>query len=185
MLMTNAGKSMKQVVNHVDNYILVPLLKRLYNYNMRYGEDESIKGDAKVVARGVNALLVKESAQVRRNEFLAATMNPVDMQIIGIEGRAALLRESAKGLDMNPDKVVPRPEELERRALMAAMQAQQEAQMQAQQGVEKEQKEQQGKQEDRQHEVNMAQAKQGGPSQSGQNLMDGAPVTDNFSPQGQ
>lgn len=185
MLMTNAGKSMKQVIAHVDSYILVPLLKRLYSHNMRYGEDESIKGDAKVVARGVNALLVKESAQVRRNEFLAATMNPLDMQIIGIEGRAALLRESAKGLDMNPDKVVPRPEELERRALMAAMQAQQEAQMQTQQGVEKEQKEQQGKQDDRQHEMNMAQAKQGGPSQSGQNLQDGAPITDNFSPQAQ
>lgn len=159
MLMSNAGKAMKQVIANMDQYVMVPLLTRLYNHNMRYGEDESVKGDAKVVARGVNAMLVKESAQVRRNEFLATTANPIDMQIVGIEGRAALLREAAKSLDMNPDKIVPTQEELQRRAIMMSMQPQMSP---GQQGG--------------------PQAQPGGASSSGQNLMDGTAQTDDFSP---
>ena len=51
--------------------------------------------------------MAREAAQVRRTEFLAATANPVDMQIMGVEGRAAVLRETAKTLQMDTDKVVP------------------------------------------------------------------------------
>jgi hypothetical protein len=56
--------------------------------------------------------LAREAIQVRRNEFLAATNNPVDLQIVGPEGRAYLLRELAKGLQMDTDKLVPTTEAL-------------------------------------------------------------------------
>ena len=92
-----------------------------------------------------------EAAQVRRNEFLAATGNPVDLQIMGIEGRAEILREAAKGLNLNPDKVIPSLSVLKQRAAMAQMAAMQQQQAAAAQG-------------------------------NGQELMDGAPVTDNYSP---
>jgi hypothetical protein len=74
--------------------------------------DENCKGDAQVVARGALALLVKEQTQLRRAEFLALTNNPTDMAIIGIEGRATVLREVAKALDIPVDKVVPSEEVL-------------------------------------------------------------------------
>jgi hypothetical protein len=53
--------------------------------------------------------------QLRRGEFLASTANPVDLEIVGIEGRAELLREMVKGLDMPPDRIVPSRQELARR----------------------------------------------------------------------
>ena len=88
---------------------------------MRYDEDESIKGDAQVVAKGAINLAVKETVNVRRIEFLNATANPIDIEITGKDGRAAILREVAKGLQMPVDEVVP---SRERADLAAQAQAQ-------------------------------------------------------------
>lgn len=154
MLISNAGKAIKQVIANIDTLVMKPLLERLYIHNMRFADDPDLKGDVNIVARGANSLIAKESAQVRRNEFLATTANPVDMQIVGIEGRAAILRETAKNLDMDPDKIVP-PLDVLRQKL-------------------------------RTQAVAMLPPPGGqsatGPSPNGQQLMDGAPATDNFSP---
>ena len=75
---------------------------------MRYNPDKDIKGDLQIVA-GARSLVVKDANQQRRAEFLASTANPIDMQIIGMDGRAQLLREQAKSLDMNVDTIVPSP----------------------------------------------------------------------------
>ncbi len=113
MLMGAAGKGIRQVVGHIDADIIKPIVHRQFVYNMRYDEDESIKGDAQVVARGAINLAVKETVNVRRIEFLNATANEIDMQIIGRDGRAAILREVAKGLQMPEDDVVPSREKAE------------------------------------------------------------------------
>jgi hypothetical protein len=95
----------------------------LYFYNMSYSTDPELKGDVNIVASGAEALMAKEAAQVRRNEFLAATNNPTDMQIVGLKGRGAILRETVKTLDMDPDDIVPPPEVLQ--LMQATMQKQQ------------------------------------------------------------
>lgn len=128
MLINNAGKSIKQVISNIDHAVMQPLLERLYYYNMRYSEDPDLKGDVNIIASGSSALVAKETAMVRRNEFLAATANPYDMQVVGIEGRAAILREVAKGLDIDPEKVVPPEEVLRMRTMMQAQQAAAQAQ---------------------------------------------------------
>jgi len=107
MLMTNAGKMITGVVRNIDMRVIEPVLHRLYYYNMRFEEDQDLKGDVQIVARGAANLISKEAAQVRRNEFLATTANPIDAEIVGVEGRAAILRETAKGLDMDADRIVP------------------------------------------------------------------------------
>jgi hypothetical protein len=107
MLMGSAGKGIRQVVMHIDADIIYPIVHRQFVYNMRYDDDESIKGDVDIVPRGAVNLAVKETTNVRRVEFLNATANPVDMEIIGVEGRAAILREIAKGLQMPADQLVP------------------------------------------------------------------------------
>jgi hypothetical protein len=107
MLMGAAGKGIRQVVMHIDSDVIKPVVMRQFVYNMRYDEDESIKGDVEVVAKGAINLAVKETVNMRRIEFLNATANPVDLEIIGKEGRAAILREVAKGLQMAGDDVVP------------------------------------------------------------------------------
>jgi alpha-acetolactate decarboxylase len=72
-----------------------------------YDPDTYTKGDFKVIAKGASGLIAKEQLQLRRNEFLTATGNQIDMQIIGMEGRAYLLREVARTLQMDTDKLVP------------------------------------------------------------------------------
>lgn len=113
MLMGSAGKGIRQIVMHIDHDILHPIVRRQFTYNMRYDPDESIKGDVEIVPKGAVNLAVKETVNVRRVEFLNATANPIDMEIIGPNGRAALLREVAKGLQMPVDDIIPSREKLE------------------------------------------------------------------------
>jgi hypothetical protein len=107
MLMGSAGKSIRQVVMHIDSDILKLVVHRQFVYNMRYDKDESIKGDAQIIPRGAINLAVKDTVNTRRVEFLQATANEFDMEIIGQDGRAAILREVAKGLQMPEDEIVP------------------------------------------------------------------------------
>ena len=163
MLMGNANKAIKQVVANIDIGVLDPMIERLYDHNMQYTDDPELKGDVQIVARGAASLINKETAQLRRNEFLQATANPVDMQIVGVTGRAAILRENAKALDMDVDKIVPPANVLQQK--LAAQAMMQQAQMGGQPG-------QPGQ---------TPKAQMG----SGQALADGSPTTDNFSPPSQ
>lgn len=128
MLMTAAARGIKQVVHHIDRCV-EGAVERLFEHNMLYDPDESIKGDARIQAIGSQSLIAKEQQQVRRTEFLQMTANPIDMQIIGLPGRAALLREAVKSLDIPIDDVVPDPEKLKAEMRNAAQQqmAQQQA----------------------------------------------------------
>jgi hypothetical protein len=107
MLFNAANKGLKGVVSNLDNSVLTPMLTTLYTYNMMFEEDESIKGDAQVEARGAVALMQIETLQLRRNEFLQATANEIDSQIVGVEGRSEILREVAKGLEMDVNRIIP------------------------------------------------------------------------------
>ena len=131
MLMGAAGKGIRQVVMHIDSDIVKPIVERQFIYNMRYDPDESIKGDVEVVAKGAINLAVKETVNVRRIEFLNATANPFDIEIIGKDGRAAILREVAKGLQMPVDEVVPSREKSAFDQQQAALAASAVAQMQS------------------------------------------------------
>ena len=135
MLMDNASKGIKQAVANVDK-IVSGIVQRLYLHNMMFDEDPYIKGDFKVVAKGAIGLIHKETLQMRRNEFLMATANPIDSQIVGPGGRAYLLRELARGLQMDTEKIVPDEQAMEQQKIqaMAMQMAQQMVQeMQAQQ----------------------------------------------------
>lgn len=113
MLMGAAGKSIRQVVSYIDNDVVKAIVTAQFIYNMRFDPDESIKGDAFCEPKGAINLAVKETAEVRRIEFLNATGNPIDFQIMGPEGRAAVLREVSKGLQMPAEEVVPSRTKLE------------------------------------------------------------------------
>jgi hypothetical protein len=122
MLMNNAARGIKRAIAEIDEKIVEPCVVELYNHNMQHDPDQSIKGDLQVVARGAVALLVKEQQQIRRNELLQTTANPLDAQIMGMEGRAELLRENLRAADMDADKIIPPPEqrEIEAQAMAAA-----------------------------------------------------------------
>lgn len=163
MMIGNASKMVKQLLASLDQYVIGPMVERQYQHMLMYRPDLGLQGDLKVVARGSLSLVAKEAAQVRLNEFLMATGNPIDMQIIGLDGRAELLRQAVKRLDINTDRVVPSVTTIKQRAAEAQMQ--QMAMAQAQQ--------QQSAQPQSQPKIN---------SGSGQELMDDAPTTDLFTP---
>jgi hypothetical protein len=133
MLMGAAGKGIRQVVGHIDGDVIKPIVQRQFVYNMRYDEDESIKGDVQVIAKGAINLAVKETVNVRRIEFLNATANEIDMSILGKDGRAAILREVAKGLQMSVDELIPSRDKLAYQGRVAAAAEQAQAQQAAQQ----------------------------------------------------
>ena len=120
MLMGSAGKGIRQVVMHIDSDIIKPVVHRQFVYNMRYDEDESIKGDVEILPKGAVNLAVKETVNLRRIEFLNATANPVDMEIVGKEGRSSILREVAKSLQMPVDEIIPTREKGRYQERMAA-----------------------------------------------------------------
>jgi hypothetical protein len=135
MLMGAAARGIKQVVTNIDRDVIEESVERLFVWNMLFNEDENIKGDVVIKARGVSALLVKEQVAQKRMELLAATANPIDAQIMGPEGRANIIRRTAQSLDMDGSDLVPSDAEIRQRELMAQMQQQaaaQAAQQQAQ-----------------------------------------------------
>ena len=108
MLISNAGKGIKQVISNIDQNVIVPMIERLYQDNLRYADDPDLIGDVSIVARGANSLVVKEAEAVRRNEFLQLVLtSPVAQQIVGMDGAAELLRDAAKNLSGNVDRIVP------------------------------------------------------------------------------
>ena len=108
MLISNAGKGIKQVISNIDQNILIPIVERLYQDNLRYSQDPDFIGDLKVVAKGAQSLVIKESEAIRRNEFLQLVLSsPVASQIVGMNGTAELLRDAARNLSGNVDRIVP------------------------------------------------------------------------------
>jgi len=107
MLMDNAAKGIKTAVGTIDDVVTM-VVTRFYVHNMIYNPDPYIKGDFRVVAKGAMGLIAKEQIQVRRNEFLNLVLsNQIALQIVGPEGAAYLLRETAMGLQMDTDRLVP------------------------------------------------------------------------------
>lgn len=160
MMVGNASKVIKSLVSSIDLHVTAPAVQRAFEFKVQYDPEFKYRGDLQVVARGALSLQVKESANQMRMQWLQATANPIDMQITGIEGRAAVLRAMAGNLNMNPDSVVPSMSALKLKQAQAVM-AQQQQSPQGQQP-----------------------APPSGP-QSGQVLQDGRPITDQFSPQPQ
>ena len=122
MMITNAGKTIKKTVSSIDFNIIGPAVSSMHTFVMRYVPDPDIKGDLQVIARGATSLVTKDAAQIRRNEFLQLTANPIDMQIMGMDGRAELLREQTKTLDMDSD-IIPPVSVIKQRLLREAMTA--------------------------------------------------------------
>lgn len=126
MLMESANKGIKDAIRHIDRGAVRRVIHALWLFNMRYSSSQAIKGDCRVVARGASAMLQREQTQMLRQQFLQGTANPIDMQILGVEGRAKLLRAVAEILDM--PGLVPSDEEISARIAQENAQQGQQAQ---------------------------------------------------------
>jgi hypothetical protein len=119
MLMNASHKGIKRSLANIDRGIINPTITDLFHHNMIYLDDAQygyLKGDACIEARGALHLIQQETVQQMRQQFLRDTNNQVDMQIIGVEGRAEVLRALADKLDLSRSDVVPDRSVLQRRA---------------------------------------------------------------------
>ena len=131
MLLNASSKTIKAVVHTIDINVIEKVVAKFFNYNMRFHPDRSIKGDAVPKARGSESLIHKEQAQLRAQELLGITANPVDSQIMGLDGRRELLHEVFNTGDMPVDRMLPTREQLAERPNQQAEQQSQEAPVEA------------------------------------------------------
>ena len=103
MLMSAANGSIRNVVKNVDDYLLGPLAKSFFNFNMQFDYDDSIKGDLDVKARGTESLMANEVRSQRLMSFLQVVQNPVLAPFAKMD---YIIREIAKSMDLDPDKIV-------------------------------------------------------------------------------
>jgi hypothetical protein len=125
MLMGNASKILQTVAANIDRDVLEPLLSALFDMVMLTDTSAMLNGDEKVRVLGVSVAVQKETQRARQLEFLQITANPIDAQIVGPKGRAAILRNVATTIGMNGEEIVPSEEKLEAMEKQAAMMASQ------------------------------------------------------------
>jgi len=125
MLMGNASKTLQNVAAGIDREVVSPILDGLYELIM-LTEPNAFRGDEVLVVKGVNHAVKREQDRMRQLEFLQLTANPIDMQIMGIPGRANILRSVADNLGLEHEQTVPDDDTIQ--ANMAAQQAQAAAQ---------------------------------------------------------
>lgn len=107
MLITQATRGIRNIIKNIDNKAISPSITYMFEKLALDPKFQGKMGDVKLVAKGSSALVEKEQRAIRMLEFLNATNNPVDYQIMGPEGRGYLLGEVAKAHEIDPDKAMP------------------------------------------------------------------------------
>ena len=102
MLMNAASGSIKTVIKNVDDYLLKPLGEGFFRFNMQFNYDPSTKGDLEVKARGTESLMANEVRSQRLMQFLQVSANPALAPFAKFQ---YIIREIAKAMDLDPDKV--------------------------------------------------------------------------------
>jgi hypothetical protein len=102
MLMGAANGSIRTVVKNVDDYLVRPLGRAFFAFNMQFDFDESIRGDLEVRASGTESLMANEVRSQRLMQFLQVAQNPVLAPFAKMD---FIIREIAKSMDLDPDKV--------------------------------------------------------------------------------
>lgn len=123
MLMSNAAKTLQNVAAQIDRDVMEPMLKQLFATIM-VTQPGVLRGDESIHVKGVNYATKREQDRMRQLEFLQLTANPIDMSILGPEGRASVLRNVASNLGMDHERILPDEVEMQdRMEQMAALQA--------------------------------------------------------------
>ncbi len=136
MLMGNASKILQSVSANIDRDVLEPALLQLADLVMLTDTTGLLTGEEKISVQGVNVAIQRETLRQRQIEFLQATINPVDQHIVGIAGRAKILRSVASTIGMEGEEIVPNEEAIEKMEMEQKQQAQHSAMMeQVEKGV--------------------------------------------------
>ena len=126
MLLESASKGIKDAIRHIDDGLIKPRVEYQFYWNLMEDEKSTFTGDIVVIPKGSQALTMRGSQEMRRNEFIQILANERFMQIVGIEGIAEILREMAKGLGLG-ESIIPSRIELKFKQKQAVEQARKQA----------------------------------------------------------
>ena len=110
MLMNSANVVLRRLVKQFDDMITKPHIRRYYDYNMMYNEDEEIKGDFTIDARGSSALVVRDIQNQSFLNLLAAGANPVYGMYLDTQ---KLFEKALQAQHIDPAEVFKPEEEIE------------------------------------------------------------------------
>jgi len=108
MLMGAAAQNIKTVVKNIDDYLLSPLGKAMFAFNMQFDFDPEANGDLAVVAKGTESLMRNEIRSQKLMQVMQMGANPAMAPMIKFD---YILREIAASLDLDEDKIVNDPRE--------------------------------------------------------------------------
>jgi hypothetical protein len=108
MLMGAAAQNIKAVVRNIDDYLLGPLGKSLFSFNMQFNFDKEFIGDLDVRARGTESLMRNEVRSQRLLQFMQMTQNEQMAPFVKYD---YILRELAASMDLDEDKILNDPRE--------------------------------------------------------------------------
>lgn len=115
MLMNAASGGIKTVIKNIDDYLLRPLGEAFFSFNMQFDFDPQIRGDLEVKARGTESLMQNEVRSQRLMQFLQIVNNQT---LAPFAKYSYIIREIAKSMDLDPDKVTNNLEEAARQAAL-------------------------------------------------------------------
>lgn len=113
MLMNSANIVLRRAVKNWDDDITRPLISRFYDWNMQFSDNNLIKGDFKVDARGSGALLAKEKQQ--QNLMIYANLSGSNQELALMRDWEGLDKEIAKSLEVPHDKITLSKDEIDKR----------------------------------------------------------------------
>lgn len=111
ILMNSANTVLRRMVKEFDDAITSRFIKRLYHWNMQYGDDEEAKGDYCVLALGSSSLMVREQqAQGLMQLAQLAASNP---EFASRTKWGDLLRTMVKSMSINADGLIKTDDEVQ------------------------------------------------------------------------
>lgn len=110
MLMNSANVVLRRLVKQFDDMITKSHIRRYYDYNMMYNDDEEIKGDFTIDARGSSALVVRDIQNQSFLNLLAAGANPIYGMYLDTQ---KLFEKALQAQHIDPAEVFKPEEEIE------------------------------------------------------------------------
>ena len=111
LLMNSANVVLRRIVKQFDDMVTKPHIRRYYDYNMLYNENEEIKGDFTIDARGSSALLVRDIQNQAFLNLLAAGANPIYGVYLDTQ---KLFEKALQAQHIDPAEVFKSEEEIEK-----------------------------------------------------------------------
>lgn len=119
MMMNVHNIDTRRSVKNWDDRITKPFIGRMYDWNMQYNDNEEIKGDYRIDARGSSALLVREMQQQALMQLSQVAMAP---PFAPMTKWGDMYRKIVSSMQVDPDALIKTDDEIQLEQQKAAEQ---------------------------------------------------------------